>query len=70
MGARCIVRTFCGRPHYPATDAVQGFRTYLSFLHFLASVTLLAVYIAVICIRGLSFAFIHPLEIVRVELNS
>lgn len=34
-----------------------GFRTYPSFLHFLASVTLLAAYIAVICIRALSFVF-------------
>jgi hypothetical protein len=48
---------------------VQGFRTYPSFLHFLASVTLLAAYIAVICIRGLSFAFRHPFVIVRVELK-
>jgi len=40
-----------------------GFRTYPSFLHFLASVTLLATYIAVICIRGLSFAFRHPFAI-------
>ncbi|KAI0252131.1 DHHC palmitoyltransferase-domain-containing protein [Lactifluus subvellereus] len=40
-----------------------GFRTYPSFLHFLASVTLLAVYVAAICIRGLIFAFSHPLEI-------
>ena len=42
---------------------IQGFRTYPSFLHFLASVTLLAAYIAVISIRGLSFAFRQPLEI-------
>ncbi|KAH9065236.1 DHHC palmitoyltransferase-domain-containing protein [Lactarius vividus] len=40
-----------------------GFRTYPSFLHFLASVTLLAIYVAVICIRGLNFAFRHPLAI-------
>jgi palmitoyltransferase ZDHHC2/15/20 len=44
---------------------VQGFRTYPSFLHFLASVTLLSAYIAAICIRGLVFAFSHPLAIVR-----
>ena len=49
---------------------VQGFRTYPSFLHFLASVTLLAAYIAVISIRGLIFAFTQPLELVRVELIS
>ncbi|KAH9002792.1 hypothetical protein EDB86DRAFT_3073927 [Lactarius hatsudake] len=42
---------------------VQGLRTYPSFLHFLASVTLLAIYVAVICIRGLNFAFRHPLAI-------
>ncbi|KAH9166120.1 DHHC palmitoyltransferase-domain-containing protein [Lactarius sanguifluus] len=42
-----------------------GLRTYPSFLHFLASITLLAIYVAVICIRGLSFAFRHPLAIVR-----
>jgi len=48
---------------------LQGFRTYPSFLHFLASVTLLATYVAVICIRGLTFAFRHPVAIVRVELN-
>lgn len=47
---------------------VQGFRTYPSFLHFLASVTLLAAYIAVICIRGLIVAFREPLAMVRVEL--
>jgi palmitoyltransferase len=46
--------------------ALQGFRTYPSFLHFLASVTLLAAYVAAICIRGLVFAFSHPLAIVRV----
>ncbi|KAH9980081.1 DHHC palmitoyltransferase-domain-containing protein [Lactifluus volemus] len=40
-----------------------GFRTYPSFLHFLASVTLLSAYIAAICIRGLVFAFTHPLAI-------
>ena len=48
------------------TAALQGFRTYPSFLHFLASVTLLAAYVAAICIRGLVFAFSHPLAIVRV----
>ncbi|KAI0301090.1 DHHC palmitoyltransferase-domain-containing protein [Multifurca ochricompacta] len=40
-----------------------GFRTYTSFLHFLASITLLAAYVAVVCIRGLVFAFSHPLAI-------
>jgi len=43
--------------------AIQGFRTYPSFLHFLASVMLLAAYTAVICIRGLVFAFSNPLAI-------
>ena len=52
---------------WPLTP-VQGFRTYPSFLHFLASVTLLAAYIAMICIRGLIFAFREPSAIVRVEL--
>src|SRR6266702_1136135 len=70
MGARCIVRTFSAVAPIPQllmrVGTVQGFRTYPSFLHFLASVTLLATYIAVICIRGLNFAFRHPLEIVRV----
>jgi palmitoyltransferase len=40
-----------------------GFRTYPSFLHFLASVTFLAAYISVVCIRGLVFAFSKPLVI-------
>jgi len=40
-----------------------GFRTYPSFLHFLASVTFMAAYVAVICIRGLVFAFNKPLAI-------
>ncbi|KAI9508414.1 hypothetical protein F5148DRAFT_913259 [Russula earlei] len=40
-----------------------GFRTYPSFLHFLASVTLLTTYVTVVCIRGLIFAFSHPLAI-------
>ena len=48
--------------------AVQGFRTYPSFLHFLASVTFLAAYIAVVCIRGLIFAFSNPLAIVRTRI--
>ena len=48
--------------------AIQGFRTYPSFLHFLASVTLLAAYTAVICIRGLVFAFSNPLAIVRTRI--
>ena len=48
--------------------AIQGFRTYPSFLHFLASVTLLAAYTAVICIRGLVFAFSNPLGIVRTRI--
>ncbi|KAI0260692.1 DHHC palmitoyltransferase-domain-containing protein [Gloeopeniophorella convolvens] len=38
-----------------------GYRTYPSFLHFLASVALLAIYTATICIRGLIFAFRNPL---------
>lgn len=63
------------RPNYISMDPVwargrlttplQGFRTYPSFLHFLASVTLLATYVAVVCIRGLVFAFSRPLDIVR-----
>jgi palmitoyltransferase len=40
-----------------------GFRTYPSFLHFLASVTFLAAYVSVVCIRGLVFAFSKPLAI-------
>jgi len=40
-----------------------GFRTYPSFLHFLAAVTLLAAYVATVCIRGLVFAFSNPLAI-------
>ncbi|KAH9969828.1 DHHC palmitoyltransferase-domain-containing protein [Russula dissimulans] len=40
-----------------------GFRTYPSFLHFLASITLLAAYVTVVCIRGLVFAFNHPMAI-------
>ena len=61
------------RAHLPCVDLaklltpVQGFRTYPSFLHFLASVTLLAAYIATICIRGLIVAFREPLAMVRVE---
>jgi hypothetical protein len=49
------------------TAAVQGFRTYPSFLHFLASVTLLAAYVSVVCIRGLVFAFSKPHAIVRTQ---
>jgi palmitoyltransferase ZDHHC2/15/20 len=49
---------------------MQGFRTYPSFLHFLASITLMAAYVAVICIRGLVFAFSNPLAIVRTRLAS
>ena len=48
--------------------AVQGFRTYPSFLHFLTSVTFLAAYIAVVCIRGLVFAFSNPLAMVRTRI--
>jgi hypothetical protein len=68
MGAKCIVR----RARFVTTfsrltAAVQGFRTYPSFLHFLASVTLLAAYVAVVCIRGLVFAFSNPHAIVRTQ---
>src|SRR5258708_12293139 len=45
--------------------SLQGFRTYPSFLHFLASVTFLSAYVSVLCIRGLVFAFSQPLAIVR-----
>jgi palmitoyltransferase len=68
MGAKCIVRrsrTMTTSPRL--TAAVQGFRTYPSFLHFLASVTLLAAYVAVVCIRGLVFAFSKPHAIVRIQ---
>ena len=57
------VITHCARE--TELTVLQGFRTYPSFLHFLASVTFLAAYISVICIRGLVFAFSKPLAIVR-----
>ena len=42
----------------------QGHRTYTSFLHFLACVTLLASYIAGVCISAVYYAFLNPLNIV------
>jgi len=50
------------------TAEMQGFRTYPSFLHFLAAVTLLAAYVATVCIRGLVFAFSNPFAIVRTRV--
>jgi hypothetical protein len=43
---------------------IQGHRTYPAFLHFLTCLTLLALYIAVISISALRFAFNNPLAIV------
>lgn len=40
-----------------------GHRTYPAFLHFLGSITLLALYIAVLSLSSLTFAFQHPLSI-------
>lgn len=42
----------------------QGHRTYPAFLHFLFSITLLATYVAVMCISALWYAFHHPFAIV------
>jgi len=58
---RCILKM---DHHCPWMGAkCIGFRTYPSFLHFLASITLLAAYVAFVSIRGLVFAFSHPLSI-------
>lgn len=43
---------------------LQGHRTYTSFLHFLASVTLLAAYVGGVSISAVYYAFENPLSIV------
>ena len=42
----------------------KGHRTYLAFLHFLFSITLLALYLAVVSISALVYAFNNPYGIV------
>lgn len=48
----------------PSLIPVQGHRTYPAFVHFLACITLLALYIAVISGSALLYAFNNPLDVV------
>ena len=47
----------------------QGHRTYPAFVHFLTTVTLLAMYITVICSRALLFAFRNPYAVVSTRFS-
>ncbi|KAJ7601034.1 DHHC palmitoyltransferase-domain-containing protein [Mycena floridula] len=57
---RCVLKM---DHHCPWMGQCIGHRTYPAFLHFLFCVTLLSIYIAVICIFALIFAFTNPYAI-------
>jgi len=57
MCGRCILKM---DHHCPWLGTCIGHRTYPAFLHFLCCITLLALYIAVIAINALWFAFHNP----------
>lgn len=60
-----MCRTFAPSWCIGAGSHAQGHRTYPAFVHFLTTVTLLAMYITVICSRALLFAFRNPYAVVR-----
>lgn len=43
---------------------IQGHRTYPAFVHFLCSITCFALYIAVVAIKALVYAFYNPFAVV------
>jgi hypothetical protein len=51
------------------SDILQGHRTYPAFVHFLCSVTLLSIYIAIMSISALWYAFHNPFTIVSPEYH-
>jgi hypothetical protein len=66
LGFRCIVSSFfseCLQLSY-GDLSYQGHRTYPAFIHFLCSVTLLSMYVAVMSISALWYAFHNPYTIV------
>lgn len=52
-----------------SSNAQQGHRTYPAFLHFLCCITLFSLYVAVLSINALIFAFQNPLAIVRATIR-
>lgn len=69
VGAKCIVGAFSFCDSVPTHVRAQGHRTYPAFLHFLFCITLLATYIAIMCIFALVYAFNNPYVVVSPHID-
>lgn len=66
LAYKCIVRRSVshGVNAYVPLASTQGHWTYTAFLHFLLSVSLLALYVMILCSQIVYFAFVNPFIVV------